>query len=78
MNMRGYNGDPAAQSPAEERDEARQAGPDYYRCPQCNAIEPGYEEGRTTGFAGGWIYWVAYSCCGHTEVDESDDLAAAQ
>lgn len=55
----------------------------------CDSIEPAQGEcvehgwqlvtefGAGSGFAGGVIYWATLQC-GHTDMDESDDLRAAR
>lgn len=46
-------------------------------CWTCKGEQEVVEYGHGTGFAGGNIYWTALAC-GHTNMDESDDLRAAQ
>lgn len=49
----------------------------WVRCTRCRTIARITEQGANGGFAGGTIYWANLSC-GHSLVDESDDVAAAR
>lgn len=73
-----YRGDPAALSPEQEHDEARQSDPDYYRCPHCGAAEPDVEENAYTGFGGTTCYAATWSCCGVTDANDGADVAATR
>jgi hypothetical protein len=46
-------------------------------CYQCSKRQEVLEEGSFTGFAGGTSFWYKLAC-GHTVLDESDDVRAAR